>query len=173
MRRGLLLLIAAFAAIGCAATIGSGPTPAAGTPTLLAPSPATRATCLGPDAEWGHIPEPVRSYALAWNERDAAARAERLTAAWSADGAYVDPAMDDPVVGRDALVELIDGFLSDRPGQYFEFREWTAGDLHHERARIQWRLCGADGTTLLEGEDILELSPSGRIVRVTGFFPVP
>ncbi len=172
LRRSMVVVVAIVSA-GCAAATGSAPMPSAPAGTPLTPSPAATTACQGPDADWAHIPEPVRGYSLAWNERDAAARRELLDGAWSGDGSYVDPTMDAPVVGRDALVELIGQFQVGIAGHYFEFREWTAGDLHHERARIQWRLCDADGTTVLEGEDIVELDPDTRIQRVTGFFPIP
>ncbi len=161
LRIGLMGLVVA----GCAAaaTVDPSVVPAG------SGSPTPAQSCTGLDEEWAHIPEPARSYGLAWNERDGAARMELLEAVFAADGTYVSPLQSDPLRGRTALHGEIGRFHATSPGEYFEFRSWSVGDRHHDGIRIHWRLCDATGQTLLEGQDFGVLDADGRLRDVIGF----
>lgn len=151
--------------------------PPSATPTALAtvgptasPTPPAVATCAGTDLHWSELPQAVRAYAVAWNERDDTTRLSLLEEALEEDGSYVNPLLDRPLVGPEAVAANIDAFLEGRVGQDFEVRARSQTDHHHDRMRLRWRLCDAGGQTLLEGEDIMELASDGRIRTVTGFF---
>lgn len=134
------------------------------------PSPPAVTICTGTDLYWSELPQAVRAYAIAWNERDDTTRLSLLEEALEEDGSYVNPLLDRPLVGPEAVAANIDNFQEGRVGQDFEVRAWSQDDYHHDRMRLRWRLCDAGGQTLLEGEDIMELASDGRIRKVTGFF---
>jgi hypothetical protein len=161
LRFGLMGLV--VAGCGTAATMSPSVVP---TSSGSHPPPTS---CTGLDEEWAHIPEPARSYGLAWNERDGTARMDLLEAAFAADGTYVSPLHSEPLRGRTALHREIGRFLATSPGEYFEFRSWSAADRHHDALRIHWRLCDAAGQTVLEGQDFGVLDAEGRLGDVIGF----
>ena len=162
LRFGLMGLVVA----GCAASATVGPSVMPTSSGSQSPAMA----CTGLDEDWAHIPEPARSYGLAWNERDGAARMKLLEAAFAADGTYVSPFHSDRLRGRTALHDEIDRFQATSPGEYFEFRSWSAGDRSHHGVRIHWRQCDAAGKTLLEGQDFGVIDADGRIRDLIGFF---
>jgi hypothetical protein len=164
-RRLAILALTALLLAGCAATAA----PDRSSPALSPAAESPAATCTGPENEWAQIPEPARSYGLAWNEDDGAARMELLEAVFAAEGTYVSPLHSDRLRGRTALHREIGRFQATSPGEYFEFRSWSPGDLHHDAIRIHWRLCDAAGQTLQEGQDFGVLDADGRIRDVTGF----
>jgi hypothetical protein len=51
----------------------------------------------------------------------------------------------------------------------------TSGvEQHHDWVRASWRMVGADGTTLLDGEDVAQLAEGGQFQLVIGFHnPLP
>jgi hypothetical protein len=111
----------------------------------------------------------ITTYGAAWNEPDAARRAELLEEAWATDGAYLDPTGH--AEGRDALVAHIGGFQEMMPGHTIDM---TSGvDEHDGVFRFAWVMRNADGD-VLEGMDYGELADDGRISRIVGFFgPIP
>src|SRR3954454_15360702 len=84
-----------------------------------------------------HMPttaEIVAAYGAAWNEPDAGKRRTLLERAWADDGTYTDPVADG--AGRDALMEIIDGFHKQSPGASIVL---TSGvDQHHNKIRFAW-----------------------------------
>ncbi len=112
----------------------------------------------------------VGAYGAAWNEPDEASRRKLLEAAWSDDGVYCDPTAE--VVGREALVAHIAGFHGQFAGGRIDL---TSGvDEHDGWLRFAWTVVGADGSTLMDGFDIGQLAPDGRLARIVGFFgPFP
>ena len=113
--------------------------------------------------------EVVAAYGAAWNEPDAAARAELLEAAWADDGTYRDPTA--AVDGRAALVAHIAGFQGMFPGHTIELT--SAIDTNGGSLRWGWAMRNGD-ETVLEGVDFADLAPDGRIARIEGFFrPLP
>jgi hypothetical protein len=108
----------------------------------------------------------VDTYIDMWNETDPARRAELIAAAWTDGGAYTDPLLE--ATGADALSEMVDTVHGQLPGHRFAL---TSGiDSHHDHHRFGWELAAADGTVAVEGVDVAELGPDGRLVRITGFF---
>jgi len=108
----------------------------------------------------------VDTYIDMWNETDVARRAELIATAWTEDGAYTDPLLE--ATGAAAISEMVDGVHSQLPGHRFAL---TSGiDSHHDHHRFGWELAAADGTVAVEGVDVAELGPDGRLVRITGFF---
>jgi hypothetical protein len=112
--------------------------------------------------------ETVDTYMAAWNEANQAKRAGMLARCWADEGAYTDPMAD--VTGRDALSALIDGFHAQMAGA--SIITATGIDQHHNRVRFGWKLVMEDGSTRIEGIDVGELAPDGRLASITGFWGV-
>jgi len=134
------------------------------------PTAAAAEVCTGPDVDWSAIPAVAQGYGRAWNERDAAVRLALLEDVWAARGSYVDAPQGEPVRGRAAFVEHIEGFHAAGYGAYFEPRPFVEGDQHHNYLRMPWRFCDDDGNVVWVGEDVAELDEDGRISSVVGFF---
>ena len=112
----------------------------------------------------------VESYFAKWNETDPNCRRQAIEAAWTPDARYVDPLFSaDGAAGLEALVV---GVHERFPGHRFRL---TGGiDVHHDRARRGWELCGpAGGSPVAAGVDFALLAPDGRLREVTGFFEPP
>ena len=108
----------------------------------------------------------VDDYLAAWNERDEQRRAELIQRAWSTDGRLIDPPFDG--TGHDGISQMAAVMHEHYEGHNFER---TSGvDQHHEHLRFAWRLVGPDGTVAVEGIDVADLAPDGRLARVVGFF---
>ena len=114
--------------------------------------------------------ETVTAYGEAWNEPDEAKRRALLESAWADDGSYCDPTAS--VDGREALLAHIAGFREMMPGARIEP---TSGvEEHHGWARFAWSMIGPDGAAAMDGFDVCELAPDGRLQRIVGFFgPFP
>jgi hypothetical protein len=114
--------------------------------------------------------EVVSAYGAAWNEPDEAVRRKLLEQAWADDGVYCDPTAT--AAGRDALVAHIGGFQAMLPGARIETSSGV--DEHDGWLRFAWTMFNADGTPAMEGFDVGELAPDGRLRRIVGFFgPFP
>ncbi len=108
----------------------------------------------------------VDTYIEMWNETDVARRAELIASAWTDDGAYTDPLLE--ATGPAAISEMVDAVHAQLPGH--RFRLTTGIDSHHDHHRFGWELAATDGTVAVEGIDVAQLAPDGRLVRITGFF---
>lgn len=98
------------------------------------------------------------AYDAAWNEADAAERVRQLERSLTDDAELVDPT--GRFRGRRAVAERIAGFSDRFPGARATI---TSGvDAHHGFARYSWRITGSDGSTLLEGIDIVARASPGR-----------
>lgn len=114
--------------------------------------------------------ETVTAYGDSWNEPDESKRRALLEQAWADDGAYCDPTVD--VQGRDALLDHIGGFRELFPGARIE--KTSCVEVHHGWARFAWSMVDAEGATSIEGFDVCEFAPDGRLQRIVGFFgPFP
>jgi hypothetical protein len=115
--------------------------------------------------------EPAHTWGLAWTEADDDARLPLLDRIIARDGTWVEPTMTEPIAGPVAIANHIGAFHEGRPGEYFEWREDDQPDAHHDRISMPWRLCGADGATLLEGTDFGVIGADGLFVEITTFHP--
>lgn len=116
------------------------------------------------------VNEVVTAYSAAWNETDEAARRKLLDHGWADDGVYCDPTAT--VNGRDALVAHIAGFHQQFPGAHID--QASGVDEHDGWLRFAWTMLGPDGATIMDGIDVGELGPDGRLRRIVGFFgPFP
>ena len=111
----------------------------------------------------------IDAYGAAWNEPDESKRRPLLEQCWDDDGLYCDPVSEGR--GRDALNGFIAGMHAQQPGARIEF---TSGiDTHHNQIRFAWAFVQADGTKAIEGIDVGELAPDGRLARIVGFWGAP
>lgn len=108
----------------------------------------------------------IAAYDAAWNERDRTAQRRLIESAFSDDGELIEPRGRFP--GPDAISERLAGFQERFPGGRVDIT--TGIDEHNGFARYGWTLRGADGAVLLEGIDVCELAPDGRLRRVVMFF---
>lgn len=109
----------------------------------------------------------IDTYIDTWNETDPDARTALIEKAWVADGArYRDPLLE--ADGIDGLGDMIATVQSHYPGHVMSR---TSGiELHHDLARFGWALTAPDGNVFVEGVDVAQLAPDGRIVSIAGFF---
>ena len=108
----------------------------------------------------------VDTYLGAWAEEDPARRAEVIRGCWTETGCIVDPPLDG--YGHAGIDALFAAFQNHYPG--CAFVRTSEVDAHHDVFRVTWELRAGDGTTVLSGMDVGNLSPDGRIARITGFF---
>lgn len=115
--------------------------------------------------------ELISAYDRAWSEADPAERRRLLEAVWVEDGELIDP-QGGRIQGRDAIIQRITDFSGRFPGARVEV---TSGlDEHHGFVRYGWTITNAQGAPILNGIDVCELSPDGRLRRVIMFFgPLP
>jgi hypothetical protein len=108
----------------------------------------------------------VDGYCDAWNEPDAARRAQLLARVWCERGTYTDPTVH--TTGVAELVAHIGRVLDRRPGS--RIVRTSVLDSHHGVARFAWCRILADGERLPEGIDFAEADSSGKLCRIIGFF---
>jgi hypothetical protein len=108
----------------------------------------------------------IDTYCAGWSDPDPARRREILGAVWADGGTYVDPTVH--AVGLDELLAHIEVVVASRPGA--KVVRTSKVDTHHGLARFAWHVRLADGTTLPEGLDVVELSAGGQIRCIVGFF---
>ena len=127
------------------------------------PEPATPPT--GPDA----TPAIDASVAM-WNGPEEARRAELIAAAWTEDGAYVDPLAQ--ASGHDGLNAMVTELRGQFPGHVIA--RTTGIDAHHGLVRFSWELVADDGAVTVAGLDVGIVAEDGRLSRIGGFFgPLP
>ena len=110
--------------------------------------------------------ESIAAYGAAWVEPDATARLALLEQAWAAEAVYCDPLA--VVAGREALSDHIGQTQAAMPGSRIEVTSEPV--RHHDSAFFRWTMTDASGATVMTGFDVVQLDPSGRIGRLTGFF---
>lgn len=108
----------------------------------------------------------IESYDAAWNAVDGAQRERFLEASVTEDCELIEPR--GRFSGRRAILERITGFSDRFPGARVEIT--TSVDEHNGVARYGWRVVGGEGTQLLDGMDVVERSPDGRLRKVLMFF---
>lgn len=108
----------------------------------------------------------VDAYCSVWSQPDPELRRQQLLPVWASNATYTDPTVH--TTGFDELIEHIGKVLARRPGSRVE--RTSKVDGHHECARFAWHVVQADGTSLPEGIDFLEINDDGKIQRIVGFF---
>ena len=111
----------------------------------------------------------VEGFCGAWNASESAERDRLLKRVFAPNGVYLDPTPT-YAAGRAALKRAIVSFHRDYPGARFRC---SAPQAHHRAMRVSWLLLGRDGKVQAQGMDFYELTPTGLIERVTGFFGAP
>jgi SnoaL-like domain len=111
--------------------------------------------------------ELIDRYCAAWSEPSASRRADLLAQVLAQDATYTDPHVH--AATSDDLLAYIASVVLRRPGS--RVVRTSTVDAHHGVARFSWHVVQADGTTLPDGLDIVELSSDGkRLKRIVGFF---
>jgi len=113
--------------------------------------------------------ETVEAYLAAWNETDEGKRRPLIDKCWADSGTYTDPMAD--IAGREPLAALISQFHQQMPGGRIALASGI--DEHHGRLRFAWKLVLADGSARLEGIDVGQLAPDGRLQSIVGFWGAP
>jgi len=108
----------------------------------------------------------IDRHLAAYCDADAGRRADAIRAAWNPEGRLVDPPLE--ARGHQGIADQVATLLSHYPQHRFE--RSTGIDAHHGFLRYGWKLCNAQGATVLEGVDFAELDEGGRLLRVVGFF---
>lgn len=108
----------------------------------------------------------VDIYVEMWRTTDGAQRAELVSRAFTPDGRHVDPMAD--AVGHDEIGEVVGNVHAAYPG--FTIERTSGIDQHGDQLRFAWELTGADGTPIVTGLDVAELSADGRLSRVASFW---
>lgn len=116
--------------------------------------------------ESGTLSALVDEYCNVWCEPDPELRRQRLLPIWSHSATYTDPTVH--AANSDELLAHITKVLARRPGS--KVRRTSIVDAHHGCVRFAWHVVQADGTSLPEGIDFMEVDDEGKIQRVIGFF---
>jgi hypothetical protein len=108
----------------------------------------------------------IDGHLQAYAEPDEGRRAEALARLWADDGSLIDSPFD--ATGHAAIAGM--GGLLQQHYAGHTFLRSTAIDSHHGVARYGWDLIAPDGTVVLSGIDVADLTDGGRLRRVVGFF---
>lgn len=113
------------------------------------------------------LPAIIDRYVLAWNAPDDERNAI-LNEVFARVGYYCDGIAE--ATGHDAISAMIEATLTQFPGAAIELM--SPVDAHHRQARFAWRLRDAEGTTIVDGIDVVRVDDAGRLTNVLGFFGV-
>ena len=105
----------------------------------------------------------VDAYVAAWNTGDVAARRGLLAAAVTDDCEYAGPT--GRTVGRDELDAAIAEARDYLPGACVQ--RAGAVEAHGAQSRFRWAVVGPGGGPLIQGTDVVETGPDGRLKRIT------
>ncbi|MBU8897852.1 hypothetical protein KRR26_19735 [Corallococcus sp. M34] len=109
-------------------------------------------------------------YFTAWNELNLERRAVLIAQVWDKEGRLIDPPLASS--GHIGISEHISALHSKFPGH--TFRRSSGIDSHNGQIRFAWELMTPQGTAMLTGMDVGELTSEGKLRRVAGFFgPLP
>jgi hypothetical protein len=110
--------------------------------------------------------ELVDTYCLAWTHPSPGERAGLLERVWAPGARYTDPSVD--LEGADALLAHIARVQARRPGS--QVVRTTVVDVHDGLARFGWCVVDPQGHRSPEELDFAEIGPSGKLLRIVGFF---
>jgi hypothetical protein len=108
----------------------------------------------------------VDAYCNVWCEPNPELRRQQLAVIWASNATYTDPTVH--AASGDELLAHVAKVLARRPGSRVE--RTSNVDEHHGCVRFAWHVVQADGTSLPEGIDFLQVNEQGKIQRVIGFF---
>ncbi len=111
--------------------------------------------------------ETWETYASAWKITDPAERRRVLTTAVTDDCVYADPLTK--AEGRDALMAYMDTFQQQFPGGGFVAESFAD---HHEQSIAHWRMVDGEGNPAGTGTSFGRYDADGRLLSMTGSFPV-
>jgi hypothetical protein len=109
-------------------------------------------------------------YFAAWNETNASERTELLERSIAEDAELIDP------TGRwhriAGLSERIANYHASAPGTTVVAASGV--DVHNGIERYAWKIVDPSGAELMEGLDVAERDPAGRLQRIVMFHgPLP
>jgi hypothetical protein len=108
--------------------------------------------------------ESVRAFIRAWNTDSDEERLDLLRSGCDPQGVFVSP--QGVVIGLEPFSTSIGAFRRAFPAATVEL---GAPDTHHGFVRFRWRTNWNDGREPLAGDDLVELSRDGLIVKVVSF----
>jgi hypothetical protein len=110
-------------------------------------------------------PETLDSMLAAWNERVASNVRGHLERALAPGVRFIDPTND--ITGIDAFEAMVHEFRRNIPDAACS--RASAIDTHHHLYRYHWEI-HRGGELMLQGFDVVETEPSGKVAQVLGFF---
>jgi hypothetical protein len=114
--------------------------------------------------------EVIDAYVDAWTTSDPEVSRRGVEQAMTEDALMAYPRFE--ARGWEAILETIATYKQQSPDVSIELT--SNAEAHHGWVRFGWRLLGADGSVLGDGEDVGELGEDGRFIRVLGFVnPLP
>jgi hypothetical protein len=108
----------------------------------------------------------IDDYFAMWREADPGARRTLVEKAFTPEGRHVDPLAD--ARGYAEVNDMVTNMHAHYPG--FSIDRTSGIDQHGDQLRFAWQVAAADGTLVVAGIDIGELSDDGRLTRVAGFW---
>jgi uncharacterized protein YndB with AHSA1/START domain len=117
----------------------------------------------------GRAAAAVDRYQAAWAETDATKRAGLLETCWSRDAIFRDA--QGYAEGREELSDYIGA--AQRFASQIRFERDGELLLAHGFVSYRWRFVGPDGSVVMRGHNVGELSPDGLFLSMTGFWEAP
>jgi hypothetical protein len=112
----------------------------------------------------------IDAHLAAYTDPEATRRAAVVQRIWAAGGQLIDPPL--AATGHAQISQQANQLLAQFPCH--RFVRSSGIDSHHGMARYAWQLVGPADAVVLEGIDIAQIDPDGRLAQVTGFFgPLP
>lgn len=100
-----------------------------------------------------------------WNSTDHDEIAELTAAALEHNIHFVDP--NHNIIGRDAFIAMVKQVQARIP--HAIYARASDIDCHNNFCRYHWAI-HHNGTLLMQGFDVTELSDAGKVLKVIGFF---
>jgi hypothetical protein len=110
----------------------------------------------------------VAAWDAVWQAVEPDARQRLLERAVTPGVEFVGPPPAGRLVGASEIAVFVGGFLKRWPGARVAIA--TGIDAHNGWARYGWTIRGAGGEVLLEGVDVAEVAPDGRLQRIVMFY---
>lgn len=112
----------------------------------------------------------MEMYAAAWNAASHEECVKLLAQSWVGEGEFVNPMLEGPLVGIEALAT----YIGETNKLFAGHATVPVGEMaaHNSYALGAWRYVGPTGLTTIEGWTFMEFAESGLIQQVVQFFPV-